>query len=65
MSPCGLTCPACAPPPQTEFDELLLCLGMESAKNQALCDAMRAAGLDPEPILRAVEEQWMEENMSG
>ncbi|GFR47705.1 hypothetical protein Agub_g9458, partial [Astrephomene gubernaculifera] len=33
---------------QTEFDELLLCLGMESAKNQALCEAMRAAGLDPE-----------------
>ncbi|KAG2490111.1 hypothetical protein HYH03_011417 [Edaphochlamys debaryana] len=44
---------------QTEFDELLLCLGMESAKNKALCDAMRAAGLDPEPILAAIEDQWM------
>ncbi|GIL91235.1 hypothetical protein Vretimale_18879 [Volvox reticuliferus] len=44
---------------QAEFDELLLCLGMESAKNKALCDAMRAAGLDPEPILAAIEEQWM------
>ncbi|GLC55801.1 hypothetical protein PLESTB_001030200 [Pleodorina starrii] len=44
---------------QAEFDELLLCLGMESAKNKALCEAMRAAGLDPEPILAAIEEQWM------
>ncbi|KXZ54250.1 CDKD1 protein [Gonium pectorale] len=44
---------------QVEFDELLLCLGMESAKNKALCDAMRAAGIDPEPILAAIEEQWM------
>lgn len=44
---------------QVEFDELLLCLGMESAKNKALCDAMRVAGLNPELILATIEEQWM------
>ncbi|PNH04455.1 hypothetical protein TSOC_009376 [Tetrabaena socialis] len=49
---------------QAEFDELLLCLGMESAKNKALCDALMAAGIDPEPILAAIEEQWMSDNGS-
>ncbi|KAG2453029.1 hypothetical protein HYH02_002364 [Chlamydomonas schloesseri] len=47
---------------QAEFDELLLCLGMESAKNRALCDAMRAAGIDPEPIMAAIEAEWLAGN---
>ncbi|KAG2431578.1 hypothetical protein HXX76_009592 [Chlamydomonas incerta] len=47
---------------QAEFDELLLCLGMESAKNRALCNAMRAAGIDPEPIMAAIESEWLAGN---
>ncbi|PNW78657.1 hypothetical protein CHLRE_09g388100v5 [Chlamydomonas reinhardtii] len=47
---------------QAEFDELLLCLGMESAKNRALCDAMLAAGIDPEPIMAAIEAEWLAGN---
>lgn len=49
---------------QEEFDELLLCLGMESAKNRVLCEALLAAGIDPAPLVAAVEAEWMASNQA-
>lgn len=44
---------------QGELDDMLLALGLESAKNEALCEALRAAGVDPDPIVAAVEDAFL------
>ena len=37
---------------------MLLALGLESAKNEALCEALRGAGINPEHIIAAVEDAY-------
>ncbi len=43
---------------QGELDDMLLALGLESAKNEALSEALRSAGINPEHIIAAVEDAY-------
>ncbi|PNW70965.1 hypothetical protein CHLRE_17g740750v5 [Chlamydomonas reinhardtii] len=50
---------------QSEHDELLLCLGQESTKVEALAGAVREAGGDPEPIIEAIEAEYETMGLGG
>ncbi|KAG2482521.1 hypothetical protein HYH03_018566 [Edaphochlamys debaryana] len=45
---------------QAEHDELLLCLGQENSKVSALAEALGVAGVDPQPLVEAVEARFVE-----
>lgn len=43
---------------QDDLDQLLLCLGQEGRKVESLEEAMRKAGLDPDPITQPIDDEY-------
>ena len=43
---------------QEDLDQLLLCLGQEGRKVESLEEAMRQAGLDPQPVTQPIDDEY-------